>query len=342
MALPFRGVLVFQEMAVDRTTFTLDVALDALLEALDEAVLVFDEALICRRAGRRVAALLGLDPRSAVGHARVDLLNRFAASAPEITNLLATLRERALMPERVEIDPVEIIGPPARAFVWTSVPLLREGVVVGRIDLVRDLTRQREIEHASAAMAAKLAEVSLVDTLTGLSNRRRFEEECEREHRRAQRVWDSFAVARIDVDGMASVNASYGRPKGDSLLRLLGDALRSSRRQYDIVARWDNDDFAVLLPCVDQAAVKTVMLRAVSAMVQAAKEAGFVITVSTGVAVWTPGSADGAADVMGRATAALAATRRNGPAGIHVDLDGTSFKPAAVEIEIPEPPERVD
>lgn len=329
-------------MAAPRSTFTPDVALDSLLDALDEAVLVFDDALVCRRAGLRVAALLGFDPRSVVGQGRAELLSRLASSAPEIAPLVSTLQSQLRASERIVIDPVELAGPPPRTLVWTSSAVARDGAVVGRIDIVRDLTRQREIESASAAMARKLDEVSLVDSLTGLSNRRRFEEECEREHRRAQRVWDSFAVARLSVDGMASLNASYGRQKGDALLRLLGDALRSSRRQYDIVARWENADFAVLLPCVDQAAVKTVMTRAVDAMVRSAKDAGFSITLSTGAAVWTPGSADGAADVMGRATAALEAARRSGPGGIHVDLDGTSFKPGQVDIGFVEPPERVD
>jgi len=70
-------------MAAPRSTFTPDVALDSLLEASDEAVLVFDEALVCRRAGRRVAALLGFEPRSVLGLGRAELLGRLAAQAPE-------------------------------------------------------------------------------------------------------------------------------------------------------------------------------------------------------------------------------------------------------------------
>jgi len=212
---------------------------------------------------------------------------------------------------------------------------------VGRIDVVRDSTRQRELERRVVEMAARLEEATLADALTGLGNLRRFEEECEREHRRAQRVWESFAVARVDIDGMASVNARYGHAKGDSLLRLLGDRLRASRRQYDIVARWGNDDFALLLPCVDRTAVKRVLERAAREAVEAAKEAGFDIALNVGVAVWTPPSAESAVDVLGRATAALDAARQSGPGSLHVDLDGTSFKndPFA---SIAEPPERVD
>jgi hypothetical protein len=49
-----------------------------------------------------------------------------------------------------------------------------------------------------------------------LGNLRRFEEECEREHRRAQRVWDSYAVARVDIEGMTAFNAQHGRPSKSS------------------------------------------------------------------------------------------------------------------------------
>jgi two-component system, cell cycle response regulator len=145
----------------------------------------------------------------------------------------------------------------------------------------------------------------------------------------------------VDIDGMGAVNTSYGRAKGDALLRLLADALRSSRRQYDIVARWENDEFSLLLPCVDQAAVRSVMTRAASGMVAAAKESGFTITVSVGVAVWTPPSADSSADVLGRASAALEAAKRGGLGSVHVDLGGTDIKQGPLDAAA-EPPERVE
>ncbi|MRG90495.1 GGDEF domain-containing protein [Polyangium spumosum] len=317
-----------------RPTYTSDLALETLLDVLDEAALVFDEGLVCRAAGRRVAALLGLDPSSCVGQGRASLLGRVGEGAPEIAGQLAALDVSTRAAERVEIDPLEVAGPPSRSFVWTSAPVVKDGVVVGRIDVVRD-------QSASAAMAHKLDEVSRVDTLTGLANRRRFEEECEREHRRAQRVWDSYAVARVDVDGMRAVNEARGRDEGDALLRLLGAALRASRRQYDVVARWGDDEFVVLLPCVDHGAVESVLSRAAAQMVAAAKDAGFVITLSVGVAVWRPPSADGSADVLGRATAALDAAKRRGAGAILVDLGGTNIK-SDLEHVADEPPERIE
>jgi diguanylate cyclase (GGDEF)-like protein len=318
-----------------------DAALRAVLHLVGDAVFVFDEHLICRHAGLGVQQLFGFDPQSVVGQTRTAVLERIASVSSELGPLRSKLIEHAVMQAHIESAPIDIAGPPPLRIVWISAPVVHEGATVGRIDVARDLSRERELERDIAEMARKLEEASLVDALTGLGNLRRFEEECEREHRRAQRVWDSYAVARVDVENMAMVNVRYGRAKGDSLLRLLGERLRAARRQYDIVARWKEDDFALLLPCIDRTAVQRVLERAASQAAEAAREAGFDIKLNVGVAVWTPPSADSATDVLGRATAALEAARRSGPGSTHVDLDGTSFKndPFA---SIGEPPERID
>lgn len=317
-----------------------DAALQAVLHLVRDVVLVFDERLVCRQAGSGVQLLLGVDPASLVGQTRTALLARLSVVNAGLRPLVSKLSDHVLGSSPFDSGPIDLADP-ARRVTWRSEPLLHEGNLVGRVDVVQMITREDELEAAIAEMTRKLEEATLVDALTGLGNLRRFEEECEREHRRAQRVWDSYAVVRVDIDGMNAVNTKYGRAKGDSLLRLLGERLRASRRQYDIVARWHNDDFALLLPCIDRTAVKRVLERASQQAEEAAKEAGFDIKLNVGVAVWTPPSADSASDVLGRATAALDEARRGESGSLHVDLDGTSFKndPFA---SIGEPPERVE
>lgn len=322
------------------SNLTSDAALGAVLRLIGDAIFIFDEQLVCRDAGPGVRHLFSLDPASAIGQPRAALLGRLVSGRAELGPLVSKLNDPEVMTSRFDSGPIDLTSS-ARRIVWNSAPIIHDGMTVGRIDIVRDLTRERELEGSIAEVARKLEEASLVDALTGLGNLRRFEEECEREHRRAQRVWDSYAVVRVDVEGMTEVNAKHGRAKGDSLLRLLGERLRASRRQYDIVARWNNDDFALLLPCIDRTAVKRVLERAASQAMEAAREAGFDIKLNVGVAVWTPPSADSATDVLGRATAALDAARQAGADSIYVDLDGTTFKndPFA---SIGEPPERID
>lgn len=318
-----------------------DATLDALLPLLGDVILVFDEHLVCRHANAGTQRIFGIDPQSAMGQTRMALIDQLLATSQELAPLRARLIEHAVMQAHIESDAIDLSGPQMHRIAWISAPVVRDGKTVGRVDVVRDLTHERQLENTVADLRQKLEEATLVDPLTGLGNLRRFEEECEREHRRAQRVWDSYAVARVDVEGMTAFNSKFGRAKGDSLLRLLGERLRSSRRQYDIVARWNNDDFALLLPCIDRTAVKRVLERASSQAVEAAREAGFEILLNVGVAVWTPPSADNATDVLARATTALDVARQTETGSVSVDLDGTTFKndPFA---NIAEPPERMD
>ena len=203
--------------------------------------------------------------------------------------------------------------------VWTSIPF--DGG--GRLDLIRDVTRERRAEAAIEELSRRLEVESTLDDLTGLTNRRRFEEECLREHRRAQREWITYAVARLDVDGMGGINERLGREVGDELLKRIGDDLRSSRREYDVVARWKDDELVVLLPRVDALALGRILRRALDTVHAGARAVVPGVTVCVGAAIWTPPSADGPADILRHAGDALAAARAKGPGRVEVDF-GTS------------------
>src|SRR5262245_47124020 len=217
--------------------FSPDKALFALIDALDEGALIFDENGRCRGAGGRGAELLGTDPRELVGLARDELIRRatIVSSTPDAVRALA---EDALVNESTVADPIELIQPQVRTIVWTSVPMVRGQTKLGRIDILRDVTRERRAEEAHEAISRRLIELTPIDPLTGLANRKRFEEECQREHRRSQRGWAPYTVVRVDVDGMKQINELHGRARGDELLKRVGAELRATRREYDVVARF--------------------------------------------------------------------------------------------------------
>src|SRR5262249_35674955 len=146
----------------------------------------FDHRGLCRAAGRRAAEIFGLDPSALVGVSRGDLLAR-AAMAAEAPEALAPLGDG--VGERTVVDPIALARPIPRTVVWTSVPIPG----AGRLDLVRDVTRERRAEASSAELNRRLEMESTLDDLTGLSNRKRFDEDILREHRRAQREWISYA-----------------------------------------------------------------------------------------------------------------------------------------------------
>lgn len=104
-----------------------------------------------------------------------------------------------------------------------------------------------------AAAEADLAFLSITDGLTGLANRRRFDEVLAREWRRTQRTGASLALLFIDVDRFKALNDRHGHARGDEVLRVLARVLDDClRRPGDLAARYGGEEFAVILPDTDR------------------------------------------------------------------------------------------
>jgi diguanylate cyclase (GGDEF)-like protein/PAS domain S-box-containing protein len=121
-------------------------------------------------------------------------------------------------------------------------------------DITERVAVQAELEelHDSLRLLAEH------DPLTGLWNRRRFEEELHREVSRCQRYGQRSAVLMIDLDGFKQVNDSHGHQAGDELLKLVASRIRAALRESDSVARIGGDEFAVILPNIAPEAVRHV------------------------------------------------------------------------------------
>jgi diguanylate cyclase (GGDEF)-like protein/PAS domain S-box-containing protein len=86
------------------------------------------------------------------------------------------------------------------------------------------------------------------DGLTGLCNRRRFEEELERHSAYGRRYGVDGALLMLDLDGFKAVNDGYGHRAGDSVLAAVAGVLKNRLRETDVLARFGGDEFAVLMP----------------------------------------------------------------------------------------------
>ncbi|MBI5507946.1 MAG: GGDEF domain-containing protein [Deltaproteobacteria bacterium] len=100
--------------------------------------------------------------------------------------------------------------------------------------------------------------LATVDPLTGVHNRRAFNEVLERELSRARRHKTCMALALIDVDNFKRVNDTHGHPVGDDVLRELAWRVRSSLRREDFLARYGGEEFVLVLPDTDAVGARSV------------------------------------------------------------------------------------
>ncbi|MFW8628513.1 diguanylate cyclase [Deinococcus sp. ME38] len=157
--------------------------------------------------------------------------------------------------------------------------------------LARRFTDRLALSLANLRLKETLRHQSVRDPLTGLYNRRYFEETGERELARAERQGWPLSVMMLDVDHFKQFNDVHGHAVGDMVLRRLGHVLGRLFREDDVVCRYGGEEFVVLLPnCGAGAALERAeALRvAAGALVLAAPDSsGLTVTVSVGVTTTT-------------------------------------------------------
>lgn len=162
----------------------------------------------------------------------------------------------------------------------------------------------------------KLAQLSQLDALTGLPNRRQFDEALRRELLRARRSGEGIALLMIDVDHFKLLNDTFGHRAGDERLRDVADALNAcAARGADLVARYGGEEFAAILPAAgpsEALAVAEAMRLAVEQLALPTPAPGGRITVSIGAARMSEIDADAGQRLIERADGALYESKRGG------------------------------
>ncbi|MFJ3261030.1 diguanylate cyclase [Pseudomonas sp. NPDC086581] len=176
--------------------------------------------------------------------------------------------------------------------------------VAERTDELRELNNQLEA-------------ISLTDALTGIANRRRFDQVLEQEWVHARRSGESLALAVVDVDWFKRFNDHYGHLAGDACLREIAQALATTvSRSTDLVARYGGEEFVFFAPMTDLAGVRGMankLLQAVEtlALPHELSPLGRV-SVSIGIAAALPGQEASAEALVARADAALYEAKKQG------------------------------
>lgn len=147
---------------------------------------------------------------------------------------------------------VSFLGIPLRAKNRVSGALLltRRGKEFSASDarVLRILCNQAAVAIENARVYERLEQMAATDGLTGLYNRRYFQQALEREAARVDRGRGSIALILLDIDHFKQLNDTYGHPMGDVVLRKVAETLQRILRKGDIVARYGGEEFVMLLP----------------------------------------------------------------------------------------------
>lgn len=221
------------------------------------------------------------------------------AGAPALSDRLATelhVRAAACHPVRAHAgEVVAVIG-----MLWHRPTAGLSAHVSGMLE-----TLSREAAHAieRGDLLAQLAQAAGRDPLTGLANRRQWDEHGAREVARATRTGQPLTFCLVDLDHFKRYNDTRGHLAGDVLLREFAVAAADCLRDIDTLARWGGEEFALALPdCTAADAV------AVADRIRAAVPHGQTCTV--GIAQWQPGQT--VAQALECADEALYTGKRNG------------------------------
>jgi diguanylate cyclase (GGDEF)-like protein len=164
---------------------------------------------------------------------------------------------------------------------------------------------QRDLRSLRATTSA-LRHLADHDPLTGLPNRRRFEQELARHLAHVRRYGPEGAALVLDLDCFKPVNDTFGHAAGDRLLARVAQVLRERLRATDIVARLGGDEFAVLLPRVDGAGAAAVARSLVETVRrEALTDETRVVTISIGVVAFDGHAATVPEGVMAAADIAM-------------------------------------
>ncbi len=161
----------------------------------------------------------------------------------------------------------------------------------GYVATIRDVSEQVKHENLVASEHHRLSEVAALDELTGIANRRTFNQTFEREALRHTRSSRDLSILLIDVDRFKQYNDLYGHLPGDICLRKIAECLKKAlRRDSDLVARFGGEEFIILAPMTEAAGAETIARNILQAMADLAipheASPNGIVTLSIGGACW--------------------------------------------------------
>ncbi len=273
--------------------------LDLVLTEMSDGIAHFDAAGYLKFSNQQYRALFPLTGRLRVNGAHLADILHAVADTGEQMHIPQQRRDEwvaAVMASLSEGGEEEAPLLDGRWLHIRTTPMRGGGATV----VVSDITKLKRAEAGLVALTAQLRQMATTDALTGLVNRRGFDERLEDEAARASRNSLPLSLIMIDIDRFKAYNDRYGHQAGDACLKLVAAALRSgARRPADVAARYGGEEMALILPETDHQGAYELAERLRVAVhgleiAHAGSERGQV-TVSLGVATLGPGAPAGSA-----------------------------------------------
>lgn len=245
---------------------------------------------------------MNIDPNAVLGQTLVDIigLHQYSKCAPYL--------DRAYQGEVVSFELRTLLHGEVRTLDTTFVPDLQpDGAVAGVYALSHDMTRVKAVEE-------QLIELARLDTLTGIANRRKFDEVLWQAMERCRRQRNTMALAYLDIDNFKAINDTLGHGAGDEVLKAFAERLLRTVRAIDTVARLAGDEFVIVFENISHAAEAAALAAKVVGAVREALElpgGTMQITTSLGIACYSGGK-ESQQELIARADRALYAAKRKG------------------------------
>ena len=226
-----------------------------------------------------------------------EVLSRMADALPDVETLF----------DLTVLSPPQALGLTDQA---------RELLATRNLQLLRSATEVQDREQAFRQQADRLDYISRQDALTGIFNRRHFDEAFGSHFARAKTENYPLSLAYLDLDHFKAVNDRHGHPVGDRILAAIAKSIQKQLRENDLFARYGGEEFVLLLPGMDQPGAKKILVRLCDGIAELAHPLdngeSLTVTLSAVIATFPGDGIHSSRQLMQAADEALYAAKQRG------------------------------